>query len=991
MLELLHQQEHSARGIPGMGTSSSVGGVGVGVGPNSGGSADPALAALNLLGVHGGSGNVSGGSGSAKAHSSSGAQEWDGGEHSFNRKIMMLRAAAAAQQQQQGHPLGSQPQWHSQHAAMPTAFAVPHNLLESDDEDDMSATPGHLPAWGGYNAHSSVPAPAPARPSAAQASLPVMSGLGGGLDEGTHASLASLLSHIQGQPELLDEPLTKLLAQMASMDATANSLAPNSLAAHMSLIGTGGSGTGSERLPTRAPFQHGTPYPSSAGAGGSGDTPHGADLLQKMLLLQEAGGASPDVTLVAQLLSSHASNPLPPGSGGGGHVHGHHGHLGHHSNHGQHAHAHHHDTGGWGAALGAMAAQQAQQQQAQQQQQQPQATGVGGGGGVGQGSVPGQLPPSAGRPAQHSQHVAHAQQMGGGQATAATASMLSAYAQAMEMQGMVDGSGSGSAAQPTNAHGMHTAGATQPGSAHGYPYAPPPPRGSPPPSGYATGYPGVPPPPLPPLPPPAHQPQARYWPAQTMPPGGGVYPPSRSPLSAHTHAGAGVDYGGADGVPLGYADPRAGVPGMMRAPPPPPPPPGHPGAGGHHAHHAAYGMPLGAGGAMYGVQHHHSAMHAGYHGHHQAEPVVQHHHTTHASYTGPPQYDAYGGRVRNPGHYHGPQGQPPSLRSRALYGPGGMLLRPGGGPKEPGGTTAAAPQFSCDICNIQCNSEVNLKQHMASRKHLARLSRHVLAEQEAAALRDDGGGSGGGGSGSGGDGGVSGVKGEGAQAVVHSLCRQMITSELNTLVSELLLQIKVFQDQAWATNVVKAAAHHWYVCGLREVCKSVKLARARSVIIAPNIEQMYTVGGLDDHLQDILTMCGEQGVPVVFALTRKRLGQIYGCRKRVSAVALLDFEGIEELHGHMAGMAADGRGEWKRLRDATGEAPQVLLEEVDDDDEGDDGSPLDDVGGGDDVEDSDDATACMHEMLHAGDEGGAPAAGAAEGGAAPLDAPDCAQ
>jgi hypothetical protein len=52
---------------------------------------------------------------------------------------------------------------------------------------------------------------------------------------------------------------------------------------------------------------------------------------------------------------------------------------------------------------------------------------------------------------------------------------------------------------------------------------------------------------------------------------------------------------------------------------------------------------------------------------------------------------------------------------------------------------APPPQFPCDICNIQGNSEVNLKQHMASRKHLARLSRHVLAKQEAAALRDDAG------------------------------------------------------------------------------------------------------------------------------------------------------------------------------------------------------------------------------------------------------------
>lgn len=41
--------------------------------------------------------------------------------------------------------------------------------------------------------------------------------------------------------------------------------------------------------------------------------------------------------------------------------------------------------------------------------------------------------------------------------------------------------------------------------------------------------------------------------------------------------------------------------------------------------------------------------------------------------------------------------------------------------------------------------------------------------------------------------------------------------------------------------------------------------------------------------------CAEQGVTSVFALTRKKLGEIYGARKRVSAVALLELNGVDDL------------------------------------------------------------------------------------------------
>lgn len=67
----------------------------------------------------------------------------------------------------------------------------------------------------------------------------------------------------------------------------------------------------------------------------------------------------------------------------------------------------------------------------------------------------------------------------------------------------------------------------------------------------------------------------------------------------------------------------------------------------------------------------------------------------------------------------------------------------------------------------------------------------------------------------------------------------------------------------------------------------------------------------------------------MFALTRKRLGQVYGCRKRVSAVALLDIQGVEVLHEQMVGLMAQGCREWNERVAADGLPPACLIDESD--------------------------------------------------------------
>ena len=64
----------------------------------------------------------------------------------------------------------------------------------------------------------------------------------------------------------------------------------------------------------------------------------------------------------------------------------------------------------------------------------------------------------------------------------------------------------------------------------------------------------------------------------------------------------------------------------------------------------------------------------------------------------------------------------------------------------------------------------------------------------------------------------------------------------------------------------------------REVLKSVKLGRtgprAVFVIVAPNIEEVATGGGPDDMVLGIINAARESGVPVIFALSRNKLGRV---------------------------------------------------------------------------------------------------------------------
>ncbi|TMS03943.1 Selenocysteine insertion sequence-binding protein 2 [Larimichthys crocea] len=104
-------------------------------------------------------------------------------------------------------------------------------------------------------------------------------------------------------------------------------------------------------------------------------------------------------------------------------------------------------------------------------------------------------------------------------------------------------------------------------------------------------------------------------------------------------------------------------------------------------------------------------------------------------------------------------------------------------------------------------------------------------------------------------------------------CSQMLSKDVDECVTSLLKELVRFQDRLYQKDPMKARMKRRIVMGLREVLKHLKLRKVKCVVISPNCERIQSKGGLDEALYTIIDTCREQGVPFVFALSRKALGR----------------------------------------------------------------------------------------------------------------------
>ncbi|KHN80407.1 Selenocysteine insertion sequence-binding protein 2-like [Toxocara canis] len=100
-------------------------------------------------------------------------------------------------------------------------------------------------------------------------------------------------------------------------------------------------------------------------------------------------------------------------------------------------------------------------------------------------------------------------------------------------------------------------------------------------------------------------------------------------------------------------------------------------------------------------------------------------------------------------------------------------------------------------------------------------------------------------------------------------------------------------------RIVLARSKRRLVCGLREVEKHLSLCNVRCVILARDLEYVLESERLGTQVAVIRHLCEQSCVPVLEFSKKHRLGRALKMRPFISAVAVLDCAGAEDLYTAM--------------------------------------------------------------------------------------------
>lgn len=92
------------------------------------------------------------------------------------------------------------------------------------------------------------------------------------------------------------------------------------------------------------------------------------------------------------------------------------------------------------------------------------------------------------------------------------------------------------------------------------------------------------------------------------------------------------------------------------------------------------------------------------------------------------------------------------------------------------------------------------------------------------------------------------------------------------------------------------------VAGLREVTKQVERNRIKIIFLAPDIQRCPETGGLDEAVKRLLDAARRLDLPIVYALSRRKLGRVLFKKVPVSCCGILNYQATEET--------------WKQLTEA---------------------------------------------------------------------------
>lgn len=166
-----------------------------------------------------------------------------------------------------------------------------------------------------------------------------------------------------------------------------------------------------------------------------------------------------------------------------------------------------------------------------------------------------------------------------------------------------------------------------------------------------------------------------------------------------------------------------------------------------------------------------------------------------------------------------------------------------------------------------------------------------------------------------------------ADLEVRHYVHQELSDELDEKVKFVLGELVRFQERAKEQNAMKYAKLKRFCVGLREAKRAITRKKCKGLVVAPNLEVSTLEGGLDDTVEELIELARENEVPVIFALSRNRIGKALGKSIRLSIVALHSVDGVHQQFKELVKLAEELRRRWvlRQMSHATSEFAEEAL------------------------------------------------------------------
>ena len=123
----------------------------------------------------------------------------------------------------------------------------------------------------------------------------------------------------------------------------------------------------------------------------------------------------------------------------------------------------------------------------------------------------------------------------------------------------------------------------------------------------------------------------------------------------------------------------------------------------------------------------------------------------------------------------------------------------------------------------------------------------------------------------------------------------LASEDINETIKLLLNYLQEYQERSILKDPIKAKQKLRFIVGLKQVTNSVKSGRAKLVLLSPDTENCNV---LDEKIVELMSSAVEQNIPIIYCLSRRKLGKAIKMTTKQTAIAIYDPSGAEAYQAY---------------------------------------------------------------------------------------------